>query len=304
MGSGDLACPAMARLAASPAVDLAAAVTQPDRPRGRSRQTGPCPGRVEAERLGLPVLTPERIGEAADDLRALAPDLVVVVAYGQFLPASVLAIPPRGTINLHPSLLPKYRGAAPIPWAIAHGERETGVTVLFVTARMDAGDIILQEPAAIGDEDTAATLAPRLAAEGARLLEQAVELFRRGDVPRRPQVETKVVLAPRLRKADGWLDWRLPAATLRNRVRAFQPWPGTATEAPAGSGHRLGVLGVAVEPGNGAPGEVLSVRGEGPLVAAGEGALRLRTVQPEGRRPMSGQAWLLGHALHPGVLLG
>ncbi len=304
MGSGELACPALRRLATGPEAEVVAAIAQPDRPQGRRLRRAPCPGRAEAERLGLPVRTPLRIGDAAEALRALAPDLLVVAAYGQFLPAAVLAIPTRGAINLHPSLLPRYRGAAPIPWAIAHGDRETGVTVQFMTQRMDAGDIILQERVAIGEDETAAQLAARLAELGAELMARAVALFAAGEVPRRPQDEAQVVMAPKLHKEDGWVDWGLPAAAIRNRIRAFQPWPGSFTEAPAGSGRRLRLLEAAIESGHGAAGEVLATDGDGPLVAAGEAALRLRRVQPEGGRAMSGRAWVCGHEVRPGLRFG
>lgn len=306
MGAGRLACPALKTLADRKADEIVAVVTQPDRPSGRRRQLSPCPARQVAEEHGLRVLTPERVSGPAmvEELRGLAPDLIVVADFGQFLKADVLAIPPKGTINIHPSLLPRYRGAAPIQWAVARGETETGVTIMYVDERMDAGGIILQEKAPIREEDTAETLEGLLAELGASLLVRAVEQIRDGTVERTVQDEALVTLAPKLKKEDGRIDWSLPAVELRNRVRGFQPWPGAFCEAPRGSGRILKVLRARVEQGSGEPGIVLEAGERGPLVACGAGALRLLEVQPEGGKSMAGDAYLRGHPLEKGAQLG
>ena len=308
MGSGPFACPAVTALRGRSGDDLVAVVTQPDRPGGRNRELRACPAKELAAAAGVPVLTPERIGDpaAVAQVEALAPDLAVVADYGQYIPSRLLRLPPLGMINIHPSLLPKYRGAAPIPWAVANGDEVTGVTILHVSPRMDAGDIILQREHPIGPDDTGAGLEPRLAAAGAALLLEAIDLLRAGRAPRMPQDEARATHARKLEKADGRLDWSLPAAALRNRIRAFQPWPGAFCEAPAGSGRLLKVLRAAVEPGVAArPGELVECHADqGPLVACGRDGLRLLEVQPEGKRPMPGCAWLCGCRLLPGMQLG
>ncbi len=281
-------------------------VTQPDRPAGRRRKPTPCPVR---EKVGpdIPVLTPERVGspEIVDRIHSLAPDLGVVVDYGQFIPKPVREAPRWGMLNIHPSLLPRYRGAAPVPWAIANGDDMTGVSVLYVTAHMDAGNILLQEPAPIRPDDTTPTLAPRLAEQGADLLERAFDLFRGGHPPEgRPQDESKATLAPKLKKEDGRVDWTWPAVKIRDRVRAFQPWPGCFIEAPAGSGRTLRLIEVVAEEGAGEPGLLIPADGGDPCVATGTGVLRLVTVQPQGRNPMPGHAWARGYLRGESMRLG
>lgn len=306
MGSGDLACPALRAISQRRSDEVVAVVTQPDRPKGRNRRVAACPLKILAGDLGLPILSPEQVGapDMAARLKELAPDVILVVAYGQYIPPSVLGIPSRGAINVHPSLLPKYRGAAPIQWAVACGEKETGVTILFVTDKMDAGDIILQEGCPIGDEDTAASLAPQLAELGAQLLLQALDLLRTGKVAAAPQDHGRATPAPKLSKQDGRIEWARPAEVIRCRIRGFQPWPGCFCEVPAGSGHWLRVWAARVEEGQGEPGRVLNAAGDGPLVATAAGALRLLQVQPEGGKAMSGAAYLNGHPVREGERWG
>lgn len=307
MGSGKLACPALDALVACPAVEVAAVVTQPDRPRGRRRKLAPCMAKSQAERLGLTVLSPDKVGsaESVGALRALKPDLIVVAAYGQYIPPSVLTLPPSGAINIHPSLLPAYRGASPVQWAIANGEEQTGVTILYVSKDMDAGDIILQEEAVIGPEDTTATLLPRLAELGATLMLEAVNLIKHGEAPRTPQDEEQASYVHKLTKADGRIDWTMPAKAIRDRIRGFQPWPCCYCQIPAGSGHQLRVLRASVVDGVGSTaGEVLEAGKEGPLIATGQNCLRLEEVQPAGKKPMSGGAYLNGRPLKVGERLG
>jgi methionyl-tRNA formyltransferase len=197
---------------------------------------------------------------------------------------------------VHASLLPKYRGAAPIQWAVVHGETETGVTTMFVNERMDAGDIIDRIVEPIRPEDTAGSLHDRLAQCGADLLARTMEALRQGSIRRQPQNEAQATFAPRIKKADGRIDWRLPATLLHNRVRGFNPWPGCFCELPRVSVIR--VLKSRVEPGwSAAAGMVLETAGDGPLIQAGQDALRILEVQPEGRKVMSGAAFLRGHAL-------
>jgi methionyl-tRNA formyltransferase len=251
-----------------------------------------------AQARGIPVLQPRRIRDpgAQEALRALAPELQVVVAYGQILPRSVIEIPPRGTVNVHGSLLPRYRGAAPIQWAIACGETETGVTTMLIDEGLDTGPLLLARSTPIGPDETAADLEPRLARLGAELLLETTRGLAQGVLQSRPQDHAHASLAPLLRKEDGRLDWSLPAETLERRVRAFHPWPGTYT---LWQGRTLKVLRArATEDGFGEPGTIVAVDREGLLVVCGQRTrLRLLEVQPEGRRPMSGGAFAAGARL-------
>lgn len=308
MGSGEVGCPALRALAGGAGGDqLVGVVTQPDRPAGRGRKPEPCPvGRI-AKEIGAPVLTPERVREATAmaAIAAWRPDVIVVAAYGQFLPRALLDLPPRGAINIHPSLLPRYRGAAPIQWAIANGERVTGVSIIFLTEHMDAGDIIFSEPLEIRDDDTAVTLTPRLAELGARLLLRALDALRTGAPPRTPQDESLATFAPKLKKEDGRIDWRRPAVEIRNRIRGFQPWPGAFFEWPR-RGLTVRVLSAAAEAdvGGNAPGQVIAAGGGGLCVATGAGAVRLLELQPEGRRAMPAAAFCAGYKPEIGEVFG
>ena len=306
-GSASIGFPLLDALLASSADEVVAVVTQPDRPVGRKLKLTACPVKEVALQKGLNVLCPEKVGseESLTSLKELKADLFVVVAYGQYIPPAVLDLPVNGSINLHPSLLPKYRGSSPIQWALANGDQVTGVTILYVSEKMDAGDMILQREVPIRPEDHAATLEPVLAQTGAELLMEAVEQIRSGTVKAQPQDEAAATEVRKLTKEDGRLDWSLPASVINNRIRAFIAWPGCFCEAPVRSGiHRLKVLGARVEPGNGEPGVILDVSGEGPLVATGDGAIRLLSVQPAGKNIMDGAAYLRGYPLEPGSRLG
>jgi methionyl-tRNA formyltransferase len=294
-GSAEIGFPVLELLLRSQKDEIAAVVTQPDRPAGRQRKLTPCPVKIFAQEHELTVLSPEKVGDSLADLSALKADLFVVVAYGQYIPQSVLSLPPHDSINLHPSLLPVYRGSSPIQWALANGDTVTGVTVLYVSEKMDAGDIILQREVPIHPEDNVLTLEPTLAVAGAELIAEAVEQIRSGTVHSIPQDDTKAVEVRKLTKEDGRLNWQLPAETLHNRIRGFAAWPGCFCDVPLDEDtQRLKVLRTAVETARGEPGEVLDVSGEGPLIAAGEGALRLLEVQPAGKRSMEGAAWMRG----------
>ena len=284
---------------------VAAVVTQPDRESGRGRAVCPPPVKPVAQSLGLPVLQPPRIKspDALAALAHLAPDVQVVVAYGQILPAPVLAIPPLGTINVHASLLPLYRGAAPVQWAIANGERETGVTAMLLDEGLDTGPILLRRSLQIGAEETSEQLEARLSPLGADLLLQTLAELAGGRLRPVPQDHQRATLAPRLRKEDGRVDWRLPAQALERRVRAFQPWPGATT---VFGSRALQVRRARVEEGcSGEPGIVLLADRDGILVGCGGGScLRLIEVQPESRRVMSAAAFAAGARVEPGMRLG
>ncbi len=308
MGSAELACPCLDRLLESKADPVAGVVTQPDRPQGRALRLAPCPVRAHLGRSGLPVLTPENINTPESEwaLRELRPDLMIVVAYGQILKPAILKIPPRGCVNVHASLLPQYRGAAPIQWAIAHGETRTGVTTMFLDAGLDTGDILDRAEEPIRGDDTAGTLHDRLARLGAELLIRTVAAIREGAVRRTPQDPAAATYAPKLKKNDGRLDWTRPAIELHNQIRGFNPWPGCYVEFPHIKPPRVKVLKSRPVPAGGQaqPGEILAAQGEGPLIQAGVQALRLLELQPEGRKAMSGAAFLCGHPLRPGDRVG
>jgi len=303
MGSAEFACPSLESLWKADFVELVGIVCQPERPSGRRLEISKCPVDRYASACNLPVLRPEKVNarENIDALRALKPDLIVVVAYGQILRREILALPPKGCVNLHASLLPKYRGAAPIQWAIANGEKVTGVTAMFMNEKMDAGDIIAREEEQIAPDDTAKTLGRRLCARGSGLLLKTMEMIARDGAPRFRQDEALVTFAPMLKKQDGLLDWNKPAQELENRIRAFQSWPVCFFIL---NGKKVNVLRGRVEPGCGKEaGALVDARGEGPLIQCGENALRLLEVQPEGKKPMSGSAFLCGNKMAVGEKL-
>lgn len=304
LGSGSFAIPSFEALLAA-GHELAALVTQPDREKGRGRRLAPPPLKPVAEARGVRVLQPPRIKapEALAELRALAPEIQVVVAYGQILPRALVELPRRGTLNVHASLLPRYRGAAPVQWAIARGETETGVTTMCLDEGLDTGPLLLQRPEPIGPTDTAPALEARLAAIGAALLLETLRGLEAGTLSPVAQDGTRATHAPILKREDAVLDWGLPAEVLERRIRGFQPWPGGLT--------RLGELGLKVlraevaAPGPGKPGELVEVGRAGLLVACGGSTrLRLLELQPESRRPMSAAAFAAGTRVADGARLG
>jgi methionyl-tRNA formyltransferase len=299
MGTPEFAVPALRAVAR--ACEVAAVVTRPDRPRGRGRETAPSAVATAAESLGLPVLKPEdvRTPETRDSLAALGADLFAVVAFGAILPPALLALPRAGCINLHGSLLPRYRGASPVQRALWDGCAATGVTTLWMDEGIDTGDCLLQRWAGIGAEDNAESLGARLAALGAPLLAESLLLAHAGRAPRRPQERGAGSYAPRLAKQDGIVNWALDALTVWNRQRAVTPWPGAQT---AHRGRRLTITRAwphhllrAVEP----PGTVLAVVGDGVAVACDPGVLLLTRVKPEGRGEMDAADWARGARLEP-----
>ena len=314
MGSADVSCVMLEALLGDPGVALAGVVTQPDRPAGRHRHLTPCPGKQKALEHGLPVITPEKINsdEALAQLAAWKPDVIVVVAYGQFLGKRLLALPLQGCINIHLSLLPRHRGAAPVQWAIAAGDTVSGVTAILMDQGMDSGDMLGQVEEPIRAEDTAELLYARLAPLGADLLLRTLADAAAGRSVRTPQDAAKMTLAPKIKKEDGRIEWSLPAVQIAQRVRGFNPWPACFTTLPAhlqAGAHtgRLKVLRVAVCPPVAeklAPGAVVNCGSEGPLVQTGDGTLRLLCVQTEGGKPLTGQSFLCGHTVVAGDVFG
>lgn len=302
-GSAPIGFQTLEALLACAGVELLGVVTQPDRPAGRKKKLTPCPVKTFAVERNIPVFSPEKVGspDSFQALEKLNADLFVVVAYGQYIPQTILALPPSGSINLHPSLLPKYRGASPIQWAIANGDEITGVSILYVSEQMDSGDILCQCEVPIGPADTALSMEPVLAQMGADLLLEAVEQIRSGTVRAQPQDDAAATEVRKLSKEDGRLDWNLSARILNDHIRGFISWPGCFCETDTG---RIKIFRARVESGCGAPGKILEGSGEGPLVATGEGALRLLEVQPAGKRAMDGAAYLRGYPLQPGDRLG
>lgn len=307
MGTAEIACPSLAALCASPGVSIAAVVTQPDRPKGRDLKVQPCAVKQFAVEKALPVLQPERARrpESIQQLASLRPDLIAVMAYGQILPPAILDLPPFGCVNVHTSLLPKYRGAAPIQWAIAHGETETGVTIMQMDAGMDTGPILTQRVTPIHAADNAQTLHDRLAQLGAELLVETIPGWVNKTIPARPQPAAGVSYAPKIKKEDGQIDWQLPARTIWNRLRAFTPWPGAFTFLPGTEKPLLlKIWGAEIVGQQGPAGRVLAGDKSGIVVGCGQDALRLLSVQREGGRRMSAAEFLAGHPLQPGQLLG
>jgi methionyl-tRNA formyltransferase len=315
MGSAEVSCVMLEALLSAPGIQVAGVVTQPDRPAGRNRQLTPCPGKALALRAGLPVITPEKVNapEALAQLEQWAPEVIVVVAYGQFLGKRLLALPPHGCINIHLSLLPRHRGAAPVQWAIAAGDAVSGVTAIRMDAGMDSGDILGLCAEPILPEDTAGSLYARLSPCGAELLLRVLDDLAAGRLHPEPQDASRVTLAPKIRKEDGLLDWALPAVQLARRIRAFHPWPSCHTTLPVRlcrgtQGGRLKVVRAVVceVPGGtpATPGALLACPAEGPVIQTGEGALQLLSVQLEGGKPLDGRAFLCGHPLWPGDQFG
>jgi methionyl-tRNA formyltransferase len=302
MGTPAFAVPTLDALARGS--ELCAVVAQPDRPSGRGQAIHSPPTADWARAHGVEVLQPQRARDEAfiARLRELAPDLIVVAAYGKILPKALLELPRLGCVNVHASLLPRYRGAAPIQWAIARGETETGVTLMQMEEGLDTGPMLAQARAPIAPDDTGGSLTMKLAELGGELLAQNLPALLELTLVAVPQNDALATLAPKLVREDAVLDLTRPARELHNHVRAFQPWPGAHLPMPSGS--PLKVLRTERVDGDGVPGTVLAATREGITVATGAGALRLLEVQPEGKRPMRAADFLLGHPLLPGTVLG
>jgi len=289
--------PSLERLAAAGSFQIELVVTQPDRPQGRGMELTAPPVKQSAQKLGLPVIQPEKIRknqEFQSQLSALQPEAIIVVGYGRIIPPWMLTLPPYGNINVHASLLPKYRGAAPVQWAIAQGETVTGVTTMLLNEGLDTGDILLQREMTILPEDTSVTLWPRLAAMGAELLVETLDGLRQNRIAPRPQDHPKATLAPILKKEDGLVDFQRTAAEIHNRLRGFQPWPGAYTVF-----RRKNLKIIAARPLPDAPaiasGE-LRIAGEKLLAGCGAGtALELIQLQPEGRKAITAREFISGY---------
>lgn len=277
-------------------------VCQPDRPSGRGQQVHAPPVKELALTHGVPVLQPTKLKppEFLESLRAWTPDVMIVAAYGRILPKPVLDLPRLGCINVHASLLPRYRGAGPIQWAILRGETTAGVTIMQMNERMDEGDMLLQRSLAIGEQETHGELEPRLSQLGASALQEALTLLQRGELPPTPQDDAQATLAPLIKKEDGRIDWSMPAVEIARRVRAFNPWPSahTTLDAKLVKVHRA-------RPGpqtaGSLPGTVLGID-DAISVATGVGVLAIEELQLEGRKRMPASVFARGAGLTPGAV--
>jgi methionyl-tRNA formyltransferase len=308
-GTPQFAVPTLKHLLAQSDFQIIGVITQPDRPRGRGQEVSFSPVKEVAVAAGIPVHQPEKIrSEAAQELlRKLAPDCIVIIAYGQIIPARLLPVPKHGWINLHASLLPKYRGAAPINWAIVNGETKTGVTTMRIDAGMDTGEMLLQREIAIGPAEKAPELAARMAEAGAPLMAETLRRLAAGTIVARPQNHAEATHAPMLKKEDGRIDWARPAREIYNRMRGFAPWPGAYTSFRGQTCHLWGEP-VSNHPGketfgqkNEAPPGTLLSEGQELQVACGGGTvLGVVAVKLEGRKQISAAEFANGARLKPG----
>ena len=302
-GTPQFAVPTLEKLV-DKGFSLRLVLTQPDRPKGRGLELVSSPVKLTAEKLGLPIYQPEKIKqneELRTKLKALAPEAIIVVGYGRIIPTWMLQLPKFGNINLHASLLPKYRGAAPIQWAIASGETITGVTTMRIDEGLDTGDILLQQELAIVENDTSETLAPKLAAIGAELMVETLRGLQSGTITPRPQDDAHATLAPILKKEDGRIDFRQPAKEILNRLRAFQPWPGVFTTF---RGKTLNIT--AGRPASEQiPRAQLLAKGPQLLVGCGQNtSLEILELQLEGKKRMPARDFIHGYRPQPGDRLG
>jgi len=297
MGTPDFGVPSLKSLYAAGAPILLV-VTQPDRPKGRGRKMAAPPVKLLAESIGIPVYQPQRVKntEVVERMAAVEPECIVVAAYGQLLSAKILEIPTLGAINVHASLLPKYRGPAPINWALIQCEEETGITTMLMDTGMDTGDILLQRTVPIQPEDTAGSLHNRLAQEGAEVLVETLKLFKAGALNPRAQDDSQATYAPLLAKEDGEVDWHQDAERICCRIRGLDPWPGGFTW---WQGRRLKLYGCKSLPSStkAKPGTVIAASEDGLQVAAGTGAVLINSLQLAGRRPLPAADFLRGHSI-------
>lgn len=305
MGTPEFAVPSLEKLVASSQCEVILVVTQPDRPVGRKRVLTPPPVKVAAERLGIPVFQPEKLreSEAVQEIINKKPDLVVTAAYGQILPKNLLDYPRFGCINVHASLLPKYRGGAPIHYAIINGEKETGITIMYMTPELDAGDILAQRSLPILETDHVGILHDKLSQLGAELLYETLPAIFSGKVNPVPQDDSEATYAPNIRREDEWIDWSKSAHEIVNQVRGMHPWPVAVT---TWNGAPLKVwwaekvdLSTTEEPGT-----VVKVDDEGIYLATGKGVVAIRELQPAGKKRMTVDAFLRGRKIIPGERMG
>jgi methionyl-tRNA formyltransferase len=300
MGTPDFAVPALKSLLAGPD-EVVAVITQPDREKGRGKRITPPPVKMAAVNAGIPVFQPTKIKtqDFRDTLDSFRPDLIVVVAYGRILPLSLLDLPPLGCINVHGSLLPKYRGAAPIQWAVIKGENEVGVTIMRMDEGMDTGDILLPAHLPADPDETAGSLFIKIAKLGASTLMQALDLLRQDGLIPIPQDHTQATVAPMLTKEHGLIDWNKPAAELHCWIRGLDPWP-TAFSFFGHKRFRFFTPDLVHYTGEATPGTLLRADKEGLLIATGHDAILIREIQPEGGKRMTADAYICGHPLKPG----
>lgn len=300
MGTPQAAVPSLQRLIAA-GDEIAAVYTQPDRPSGRGQRLTASPVKELALQQGIQVRQPIKIktDEAFEEFRTLGADAAIVVAYGRILPERWLTAFPSGAINVHFSLLPKYRGAAPVNWAIANGETQTGVTTMQMDVGLDTGDILIQRSTAIGPEDTAVDLMERLAIIGSDVLIETLASLQ--NIKPQPQDQSAATFAPIMKKDDGLIDWSRTALEIANRVRGFQPFPTSFTY---NKGSRLTIWRSAAVEGSGLPGEVVAASGDELAIACGNGILRVSEIQPEGKRRLSVRDYLNGAKIAVGDKLG
>ena len=303
MGTPALAVPSLDVLRDEHEIILA--VTQPDKPAGRGHQLAASPVKQRAIECGIAVSQPERARdeEFVEQLRELAPDAIAVVAYGQILPRAILELAPRGCVNLHFSLLPRWRGAAPVQRAILNGDTTTGVTTQWMAEKLDAGDVILQREVEIAPDETSGQLLERLTPIGAEVLRETMQLLERGEAPRTPQDESAVTMAPSIKKEEGQVDWSDAASNIINRVRAMNPWPTAWCNFHA-QPLKIWKATVESQSSSGPPGRVLALTAEGITVATGDGAVLLMEIQAPGKPRMKAADWARGARLEVGQQLG
>ena len=304
MGTPDFAVPSLEALLKSDD-EVVGVVTQPDRPKGRGQVLTPSPVKQVALREHIPILQPTKMKDP-EFLAALAawkPDLIAVAAFGRILPPAILSLPPKGCINVHGSLLPKYRGAGPIQWAIINGETDTGITTMLMDEGMDTGAMLLQEKIVITPDDTAGSLSPRLAELGGRLLVETLTRLKAGTLAPQVQDHPQATMAPQLKKEDGAIDWTLPAIAIANRIRGLTPWPGAYTF--LGKDRWMLCRAVALAEASAAPpGLIAAVTKDAIHVATGNGVLAVKELQPANSRRMTVAQYLAGHPIQAGLQLG
>ncbi len=300
MGTPDFAVPSL-KAVIDRGDEICGVFTQPDKPKGRGHKMQPPPVKELALQQGLPVFQPATLRDESiqNAIAGMEPDAIVVVAYGKLLPPSVLAVPRLGCVNVHGSLLPKYRGAAPIQWAVLNGEKTTGVTTMFMAEGMDTGDMLLKAETDIGPEETAGELFDRLKLMGAELLTETLDRLEEGSLERIPQDDSLAVLAPMLKKEMSAVDWNRTAIQIHDQIRGLNPWPYVAATI---DGKRVKLLASQITSGDGAPGTAHIVDGE-LLIACGQGMLKITELQTETGKRMSGKSYLLGHAVKEGTLI-
>lgn len=303
MGTPEFAAPSLKALIEA-GEDVAAVVTQPDKPKGRGKQLTPPPVKELALKYNIPVLQPEKIRDEAfiNIIQKLRPDIIVVIAYGKILPKAILDIPPKGCINVHASLLPKYRGAAPINWAIINGEKETGITTMLMDEGMDTGDILLTERVEIQDNDTTDSVYEKLKDIGANLLIKTISGLKKGTIQPIDQDDSHATYAPMLKKEDGRIDWAIKPEEIRNLIRGMYPWPGAYTR---WEGKQLKIFKAQVvseERISEEPGAIIKTSTDGIYVATGAGILLITELQPENKSKMSASEFIKGYKIGKGQI--